>query len=229
MIYPDSFNSPVFPAGPRIAVSRVMAIGAMVVFALIIVFGGLIFWARASQKIHPFLVTVDDVTGAWTVVGHNHGERTITRNRAMQESVIANFTKQWFTVSANAQQNDDLWYGFEEKSACFADDVPNRGQIYCRASDELYNRFIYNIVPEYQVRIAAGETWSVDVDNIYLNTTSNVTDNGGTWRILVQVDSNIYGPVQVMAYATLAQDVQDYPNTLGFYVADFNAYRVDDR
>lgn len=227
MIYPDSFNSPVFPAGPRIAVSRVMAIGAMVVFALIIVFCGLIVWARESQKIHPFLVTVDELTGTWQVVGHDHGERTITRNRAMQESVIANFTKNWFTVSADTQKNDDLWYGFEEKSDCFADDSPNRGQIYCRASDELYNRFIYDIVPEYQERIAAGETWSASVDNIYLNPTTNVTDNGGTWRILVQVDSSVHGPAQVMAYVTLARDVQDYPNTLGFYVADFNAYRME--
>ncbi|MBQ3039474.1 MAG: hypothetical protein IJD41_02850, partial [Alphaproteobacteria bacterium] len=67
MKYPDNFDTPTFPAGPRIALSRVMAIAIMVVFALILVAGGMILWASRSQQIHPFLVSVDDVTGAWTV------------------------------------------------------------------------------------------------------------------------------------------------------------------
>lgn len=224
--YPDNFNTPTFPAGPRIALSRVMAIGIMVVFALIIAVGGMIFWASRSQQIHPFLVSIDEVTGAWSVVGHNHGERTISTNRAMQESVIAEFTKNWFSVSLNQSENDDMWYGFAEKAECNADNRPTNAQIFCASGEELYNYFIYTIVPEYQERIAAGETWSVDVDNIYLNETADVTDNGGTWRILTQVDSSKSGPMSVMAYITLGRDMEKHPQTLGFYVVDFNAYRM---
>ena len=227
--YPDNFDTPTFPAGPRIALSRVMAIAIMVVFALIIVAGGMILWASRSQQIHPFLVSIDDVTGAWTVVGHDHGERSISANRAMQESVIAKFTQNWYTISTIQSENEDIWYGFADRAECNADNRPNNAQIFCNAGDELYNYFIYNIVPEYQERIAAGETWSVDVDNIYLNETADVTDNGGTWRILTQIDSGVYGPIQVMAYIKLGRDMGNYPNTLGFYVMDFNAYNIGNR
>ena len=106
--YPDNFNTPTFPAGPRIALSRIMAIGVMIAFALIIAVSGVMLWASRSQQIHPFLVSVDNVTGAWSVIGHDHGERTISTNRAMQESVIADFTKNWYTISANQNENDDM-------------------------------------------------------------------------------------------------------------------------
>ena len=226
MRYPDEFNTPTFPAGPRIALSRVMSIATMVVFALILAVGGGIYWASQSQHIHPFLVTVDEITGSWQVVGHDHGERTITTNRAMQESVIADFTKNWFTISDNQTGNDNLWYGFEDRAECYADNRPSNGQIFCASGEELYNYFIQTVVPDYQVRIADGETWSVDVNNIYLNETGNVTDAGGTWRIMTQIDSSIYGPMQIMAYITLGRDDTIYPDTLGFYVTDFNAYRM---
>ena len=101
MRYPDEFNTPTFPAGPRIAVARVVSIAILVVFALIIALGGGIYWASKSRHIHPFLVTVDEITGTWQVVGHDHGARTISTNRAMQESVIANFIKNWYAISAN--------------------------------------------------------------------------------------------------------------------------------
>ena len=224
--YPDNFNTPTFPAGPRIALSRIMAIGVMIAFALIIAVSGVILWASRSQQIHPFLVSVDNVTGAWSVIGHDHGERTISTNRAMQESVIADFTKNWYTISANQNENDDMWYGFAEKSECSADNRPDKAQLFCSSGEDLYNYFIYNIVPEYQERIAAGETWSVDVDNIYLSETADVTDSGGTWRILTQIDSSLYGPIPIMAYITLGLDMENYPGTLGFYVLDFNAYRM---
>lgn len=229
MKYPDNFDTPTFPAGPRIALSRVMAIATMVVFALILVAGGMIVWASRSQQIHPFLVSIDDITGAWTVVGHNHGERSISANRAMQESVIAKFTKNWFAISVNQNENEDMWYGFADRAECNTDNRPDKAQIFCSTSEELYNYFTYTTVPEYQERIAAGETWSVDVNNIYLNETADVTDNGGTWRMITQIDSNLSGAVQIMAYITLGRDIEKYPATLGFYVTDFNAYNIGNK
>ena len=224
--YPDNFNTPTFPAGPRIAVSRVMAIGAMIVFALILVVGGLIVWATRSQKIHPFLVAIDDFTGKWEIVGHDHGERTITKNRALQESVVAHFTQDWFTISLDTSANDAMWYGYSEKSQCASRDNDATAKIYCASGDELYNYFIYNVVPDYQERVAAGETLSLSLDNIYVSATNDVTDNGGMWRVIGELESNIYGTITVMAYVTLGRNTSLYPNTLGFYVMDFNAYNI---
>ena len=119
-----------------------------------------------------------------------------------------------------------MWYGFEDRNECNADNRQSRAQIFCVIGEDLYNYFISTIVPDYLVRIADGETWSVDVNNIYLNEVS-VTDNGGTWRALFQIDSNKFGPLQIMAYITLGLDTSLYPSTLGFYVADYNAYRIE--
>lgn len=225
--YPDDFNTPTFPAGPHIAVSRAMSIAIMVVFVLIMCVGGMIYWMSRVQQVHPFLVAIDDVTGIWRVVGHDHGMRTTSTNLSMQESVIADFTKNWFTISAIPAENDALWMGLSKKEECNAYNREPGANIYCTAADSVYNKFTGNIVPDYQLRIADGETWSVDVDNIYLNQTSSVGDNGGTWRALAQIDSNLYGGIQVMAYITLGRDMNKYPKTLGFYVTDFNAYRMD--
>ena len=118
-----------------------------------------------------------------------------------------------------------MWYGYEKRDECSADNRLARAEIFCASGEELYNYFIQTVVPDYQVRIADGETWSVDVNNIYLNEVY-VTDNGGTWRALAQVDSNTFGPIQIMAYIKLGRDTSLYPSTLGFYVADYNAYRI---
>lgn len=225
MRYPDEFNTPAFPAGPRIALARVMVIAIMIVFALILAVGGGIYWASKSRHIHPFLVTIDDITGTWQLVGHDHGERTITTNRAMQESVIANFTKNWFTVSANQTENEDLWHRFSNRDECGISGRLMRAQIFCASDEALYNYFIQNVVPNYQILVDDGEGWSVDVNNIYLSEV-NVTDNGGTWKILAQVDSNKYEPINVVAYITLKYNIEQYTNTYGFYVTNFNAYNI---
>ncbi|MBR4860079.1 MAG: hypothetical protein IKV10_02140 [Alphaproteobacteria bacterium] len=228
MRYPDEFNTPTFPAGPRIALSRVVAIATMVVFALILAVGGGIYWASKSRHIHPFLVTIDDITGSWQVVGHDHGEPSITKNRAMQESLIANFIKNWFTISANPTENDDLWSSFDNADKCDESTRPTHAPIFCAGSVELYSKFVNNVQPDYQVRVANGETWSVDVDNIYLNEV-NVTDTGGTWRALFEIDSNKQEPIQVIAYITLKHSAAYNPGTLGFYVASFNTYNIGNK
>lgn len=226
--YPDEFNTPTFPAGPRIALARVMAIATMIVFALIIAVGGGIYWASQLQHIHPFLVTVDNITGTWQLVGHDHGERTITTNRAIQESVIAHFTKNWFTVSAHPAENEDMWYGFSDRAECNTSSSLARAQIFCASNGTLYKHFIQDIVPNYQTLVQDGEVWSIDLNNIHLSEI-NVTDDGGTWKVLTQVDSNKYNPIQVIAYITLKHDNSDetqYMGTYGFYVTSFNAYNI---
>ncbi len=224
--YPDNFDTKTFPAGPRVALARVMAICVMVVFVLMIVAGGLIAWASGSRTVHPFLVSIDEFTGAWEVVGHDHGMRTITRNRAIQESIVAKFTQNWFTISAIPSENEDLWGSFADKSECNADNAPNRAQIYCNAGEELYNIFTNNIVSDYKILVDMGITWSVNTDDIYVYPTGDVTDDGGTWRVITQIKSGNGDIIPVIAYVTLANSHGEYPQNLGFYISDFNAYNT---
>lgn len=224
--YPDNFNTPTFPAGPRIALTRTMAICVMVVFALIMVVGGLILWASRSQQIHPFLVSIDKFTGAWQVVGHDHGERTITRNRAMQESVVAKFTSDWFTVSGNNDENNARWNSLADKIECNSDNAPQNSQLYCNSSDDVYMQFSETKIPEYQLRASNGETWSVDVDDIYVHATGDVNDNGGTWRVITEIESNMQQTIPVIIYVTLGRNSEQYPRSMGFYVTGFYAYKT---
>lgn len=55
----------------------------------------------------------------------------------------------------------------------------------------------------------------------------NITANGGTWRITATVQSNISGAIDIIAFAKIARNTSSYPQTLGYYVADFNAYKIN--
>ena len=215
---------PTFPAGPRIAVSRVMAIGIMIVFLLIMIVGGIIIWSSRSQAIHPFLISVDDLTGTWQLVGHDHGQKTITQSHALQESVVAKFTKNWFTVSLNPNENDNMWLGMDNRENC--ESLSNTAQIFCNAGDELYNYFIYQIVPGYVTQIESGDSWSVNTDDIYPQPMANVTNDGGIWIVKTQVYSRTMGYIPVIAYVTVGRNMESYPQNMGFYVIDFNSYRI---
>ena len=50
MKYPDDFNTPAFPAGRFVAVSRFMAVAVMVLFLGIGCLCGIILWAKKSEK-----------------------------------------------------------------------------------------------------------------------------------------------------------------------------------
>ena len=99
--YPSDFNTPAFPAGKSVALSRLMGIASCVTFLLVIFLCGILIWAVRSQRIDPFIVEIDKLTGQWTVVGHSHGNGPIeySAKMALQESVLGNFTANWFSVS----------------------------------------------------------------------------------------------------------------------------------
>ena len=52
-----------------------------------------------------------------------------------------------------------------------------------------------------------------------------ITKDGGTWIVRTSVRSNLNGDFDVIAYVKIARDMERYPQTLGFYVTEFNAYR----
>ncbi len=233
MDYPSSFETPAFPAGKRIAVSRFMAIGISVLFLLIIFMCGILFWVSRSQKIDPFLVSINNVTGRWIDVGHSHGNAPFeySTTRTMQESVVGNFAAKWFMISEDAENNDALWKTCERNVDCIGENTPAYGindcAIFCMTSEELFSRFVYDIVPDYQNRFANGERWNLDKANIQIEPASTVSDVGGTWLLRANIQSNMSADINIVAFVKVARNVAFYPQNLGYYVADFNAYKIN--
>ena len=233
MDYPDNFNTPAFPAGPRIAISRFMATASCVLFVVIIFMCVLLLWAVRSQQIDPFIVSIDELTGQWTVVGHSHGNGPIEYPaiQSLQQSVVGNFAANWFTISENAADNDAMWQTCERASACGTENTHSYDDktcaLYCASGEELFNHFIYDVIPDYQARVAAGERWVVDKTEFQMEPAGKISNDGGTWRISATIQSNLSGDMSIIAFAKVARNAQMYPQTLGYYVADFNAYKVN--
>ena len=233
MDYPSDFDTPGFPAGSRIVISRFMGIASCVLFVVIIFACILLLWAVRSQRIDPFIVSIDKLTGAWTVVGHSHGNapRQYSAVNLMQQSVVVNFAANWFSISDDAMINDALWQSCDRIDDCGVKSNLKYGEkkcaLYCATGEELFNNFIYDIVPKYQTRFISGEKWVVDVTQIDIEPAGVIGNNGGTWRVYATIQSNISGDIDVVAFAKVAKNTEKYPKTLGFYVADFNAYKID--
>lgn len=223
MDYPGNFETPANPAGTRIAVSRFMAICASLMFLVIVFLCGILIWSSRSDKLVPFLISANGDSGEWSVVGRTLPDLEYSIERTMQESVIGNFTKLWFNISIDADENNDRWQKCERMNCTGGGTCA----IYCAASDELFSRFMYEVLPDYQARLDNGETWSVDEKSMVILPAGMVSELGGTWQVQVNVNSNLNNLIQVKAFVKVARNNAYYPQTMGFYVADFNAYRVN--
>lgn len=230
MNYPDGYDTPAFPAGARIAVSRVMAIGASVAFLLIVFVAGMILWTSKSIKNDPFLISINQLTGDWASVGHSHGELRFSATRTLQESVVANFVQNWFAISADETENARLWKTCERTTDCTTDANLSYGDktcaMFCATSEDVFNKFVYYVIPDYQARVMGGERWSVDMSSLQIIPQGKISDGGGAWQVIATVKSNLVGSFKVIAFAKVARQNANYPRTMGYYIADFNAYRT---
>ena len=96
------------------------------------------------------------------------------------------------------------------------------------SGDRVYNNFVAAVVPDYQLRFARGELWQIDLPSLSTMPVGQITENGGYWQIKVKLYSNKnMNAMNVLAYARVARNMDAYPNTMGYYVAEFNAYRID--
>jgi len=231
--YPSNFDVPSFPAGKRIAVSRFMSIGIFVLFLLIIFMCGILFWVSRSKKIDPFLISTNDVTGQWVDVGHFHGSGLLEFStlRTMQESVVGNFAANWFIISEDPESNEALWKTCDRYTGCIGENTPAYGNnecaIFCITGEELFSKFIYEIVPDYQDRFANGERWTFDKANMQIEPAGNFSSAGGTWLLHANIKSNMSEDINIVAFVKIARNPTYYPQNLGYYVADFNAYKIN--
>jgi len=229
--YPGNFNTPAFPAGRRIAVSRFLGIGILGAFFVIICVCGLLLWGVRSMRLDPFLISVDGITGTWQVIG-----RSVTRAKAVsisetvQQAVVGNFFQSWFYISNIGDENNALWRQCAAQECTGAETMAygeRHCAISCAAQDRLYDRFIEDVMPTYHMRAMAGETWNVITDSIQITRLGggDIT-KGGVWRVQASVWSNINATFNVVAFVRVARQIGKYPMTMGYYVSDFNAYRI---
>lgn len=231
MKYPDEFETPTFPAGKQIAVTRAMSVAIMVIFLLILCACGLLLWVQKSVHVHPFLVSINQITGQWEIVGHQHTDvQEMTTVQTLQESVIGKFLEYHFFVTDDGIFNANIWQACDRKTACnpaTQEMASETCALYCLSSDEVHDNFTKNIVPQYQQRFAQGEMWTLDTKSLELTPISDITPGGGTWQIRATINSNLFGAIKILAYANVSQNLELYPQTLGYYVADFNAYKIN--
>lgn len=233
MDYPNDFNTPAFPAGSRIAISRFMAIASCVLFVVIIFMCALLLWAVRSQRVDPFIVSVDEITGQWNIVGHSDGNGPLEYPYlwSLQQSVIADFTADWLSISTNPSENEAVWKTCDRKTDCSTESTLPYGDkscsLFCISGEDLFSDFVYDIVPDYQERVSNGERWVVDKTAIQMEPAGTINDNGGTWRVSATVQSNINGDMNIIAFVKVVRNPSLYPQTLGYYVADFNAYKIN--
>lgn len=232
MQYPDGFDTPVFPAGKTLAVSRAMSIGTMVVFFLIVCMCAILLWAKKSVQVHPFLISINDITGRWDVVGHRHGDYiSMTTDRTLQEAVLGNFVRTWFSVTEDAEYNSDVWAQCEQETECNPNHKRYVGNekcvLYCISSPDVYDTFISAVVPIHQEHFNQNDFWRPDMSLTQFSPIGEVTENGGMWQIRATIFSNLSAPIEILAYAQINKEPDMYPKTMGYYVTDFNAYKIN--
>lgn len=230
--YPGNFYTPAFPAGRRIALSRALGIGILSTFFVIICACGLLLWGVHSMRLDPFLISVDNITGTWSVIGRS----TSFRHRSsvydtMQESVVGNFFQNWFYISSSRTANDAVWRQCPADKCTGVETMTysdRRCALSCGASDKLYNKFIEDVMETYHLRSAAGETWSVLTETMTITPVGKIDPaSGGVWRVTATVWSNVNAEFDVVAFVRVARSIGRYDMALGYYVSDFNAYRLN--
>lgn len=230
MDYPEDFNTSAFPAGQRIAVSRTVGIWTAVSLFLIICCCIAIPWLIKNRTVDPFVIYVNAPVGEWRLIGHADSKRTLPYYNTVQRALIGVFTENWFSISASADQNDDNWAQCSRTTFCdtrvpSAQGFGTECGIYCLAGEDLYQNFKTDVLPTYKAIADNGETWDLNTKKLLIMPSGGATAAGGVWTVSGRVFSNRSGPFNVIAYVTVKRDTEKYPQTLGYYVADFKAYR----
>lgn len=231
MDYPDDFNTSAFVAGKRIALSRTAAIWVMVALFLIVACCIALPWIQRNMRLEPFIIYVNGPRGEWNLVGQDTLTQDIPYYRSMQRALVGVFTEKWFTISNDKEQNEQHWM------QCSRNDVCNRAivnifwndtgcDLYCISGENMYQDFVTNVVPLYRARESFGDRWYMDLSRILVIPNGTISENGGSWVVRGRVRSALNGDFSIIAYVKVARDISRYPQTLGYYVTDFNSYRV---
>jgi len=228
--YPNDFETPAFPAGKSIALSRTMAIWMAVVSFLIIAACAMLIVVGRVKKNYPFIISTDPLTNDWNVIAYQDKteSKTIQQYQVIQEKLVSDYVTNWFTISSDNTNNEKRWQTCDETD-CDATNQLNPNNLkclmFCLSSNSLFKEFSEKIVPEYTERMSQkNETWEVQR---LLITPSTVTEQIGAWQVYAKIKSNINGNFNVLVFISVGYNSKSHSSTLGYYIENFAAYRVD--
>lgn len=227
--YPDDFNIPVFPAGKRIALARIVSVGILIAALIIVFLCFLLVWATKSVQVSPYLVDINSVTGEWSIIEHSNKDDKYTVIDSMRQSVMTNFIKHWFNISVQEELNENNWQSCDREFECNTDNTLNmldkKCSVFCLTNDTLFDSFETNIVPEYKKEVIRGNIQYVKMNTIDITALDTTKQ---WWQAKMQVVSALDGEYSVVAFINVQQDTDKYPQTLGFYINDFYSYGLKD-
>ena len=230
MDYPNGFNVPSFPAGKTIALARSVSVWISIVFFLIIAACGFLLLNIHLRKNFPFLISINPITEDWTVMTYP-GEKSkpIPQYQYIQEKLVHDFVKDWFTISSDMNINEEIW------ARCSTDECKNPRQfnptnkhcvIACRCDSAVFTDFSKNVMPSYRARVSqANETWSIVPKGILINQIFT-SEKNSKWQVYAAVRSSLQGDFDVLIFVDVERDITLYPSTFGYYINQFNSYRI---
>ncbi len=230
MDYPNNFNIPAFPAGKTIAFTRTVSIWISIVFFFIVVVCGFLLLNMHLRTNFPFLISVNPVTEDWNVIAYpGEKEKPIPQYQYIQEKLVHDFVKDWFTISDNMDINEQIWEQCS-KTEC-QDSVQfnptvKKCALSCKSDGTVFADFVKNVLPNYRARInQAKEKWTIPAKGLLINP-NVISEKNSKWQVYAVVNSSIMGNFDVLILVDVERDIDLYPATFGYYINQFNSYRI---
>lgn len=229
MDYPNDFDVPAFSAGKVVAFSRGVAVWTLIIFFLIVVACGFLLYSKHLKRNFPFLISIDPITEEWNVVAYpGEKQKSVPQYQYIQEKLVNDFVKDWFTISAVQEINKDVWQECSVEE-CNSPELFNPNNkvcaLSCKSSQIVFDTFTQKVLPDYKARIAqANETWKTN--GMLIITPVFVSEHQGKWQVYTKIDSSVSGVFNVFIFVDVERDTDSYHSTFGYYINKFNSYRI---
>ena len=184
-------------------------------------------WAKKSQDMTPFLVSIRPNGERWQLVEYNKRNTEISSYYVFQEALLNKFVHNWFLISDNNLLNDANWANCSGNPDVCNDNVATDVcSIYCTCDKQVFNSFETVVLPVYKELTAMAVPAVWEVKELSITPITEIKKSGGNWQLDILVTTNT-GVIKFVGYAKTSYDsVDKYPKTMGYYVSDFNTYRM---
>jgi len=228
--YPNNFNVPAFPAGKTIAFTRTVSVWISIVFFFIVVVCGFLLLNIHFRTNFPFLISINPVTEDWAVIAYpNEKKKPIPQYQYIQEKLVHDFVKDWFSISNDMETNEKTW------EACSIEECQNYVQfnpmtkkcaLSCKSDAAVFDEFVKKVLPNYRARISqAKEKWTIPTKGLLINP-AITSEDSSKWQVYAVVNSSVMGNFNVLIFIDVERDIDLYPSTFGYYIKQFNSYRI---
>ena len=228
MDYPNGFDIKSFPAGKTVALSRTFAVWISITFFLIVAMCGFLLLGIHFKKNYPFLISVDPFTEEWSVITYpdKNEKESVHQYQIVQEKLVSDFVTNWFTISGDTQINEARWQQCDAEECLQSEQInPDniKCAISCKSDANVFEEFTENVLPDYRNYAGGAGKWTVER---MLITPNDVNETSGVWQVVVSVRPSMSASFNALVFITIEQDLNKYPATLGYYIKNFNSYRL---